>query len=34
MGLDPKQQNLSNAGRPVRLVDPSGQPIQEIFETA
>jgi hypothetical protein len=30
MGLDPRKQNLSNVGRPIRLVDPSAKPIREI----
>jgi hypothetical protein len=31
LGLDPKQQNLSNVGRPIRLVDPEAEPIQELL---
>lgn len=31
LGLDPKKQNLSNVGRPIRLVDPSARPIDEIL---
>jgi hypothetical protein len=27
LGIDPKKQNLSNTGRPVRLVDPKAQPL-------
>ena len=30
LGLDPKAQNMSNVGRPIRLVDPKASPIQEI----
>jgi uncharacterized protein (DUF1501 family) len=30
MGLDPRKQNLSNVGRPIRLVDPSARAIREI----
>jgi hypothetical protein len=29
LGLDPKKQNPSNVNRPIRLADPSAQPIQE-----
>ncbi|MBX3439427.1 MAG: DUF1501 domain-containing protein [Planctomycetaceae bacterium] len=31
MGLDPMKQNISNVARPIRLVDPSAQPITEIL---
>ena len=31
LGLDPKKQNHSNVGRPVRLVDPEAQPIESIL---
>jgi len=34
LGLSPEKQNLSNVGRPIRLVDPSAQPITEILENA
>jgi uncharacterized protein (DUF1501 family) len=34
LGLDPRKQNLSNVGRPIRLVDPSAHPIQEIVKSA
>ncbi len=30
MGLDPRKQNISNVGRPIRLVDPAAKPIREI----
>jgi len=30
LGLDPRKQNLSNVGRPIRLVDPIAKPIREI----
>jgi uncharacterized protein (DUF1501 family) len=30
MGLDPRKQNMSNVGRPIRLVDPTAKPIREI----
>jgi hypothetical protein len=29
--LDPRKQNLSDVGRPIRLVDPSAKPIREII---
>lgn len=31
LGLDPLAQNMSNVGRPIRLVDPKASPIQEIL---
>jgi hypothetical protein len=31
IGLDPRKQNISNVGRPIRLVDPSARPIREIL---
>jgi uncharacterized protein (DUF1501 family) len=31
MGLDPAKQNMSNVGRPIRLADPSAQPVREIL---
>lgn len=31
MGLDPMRQNMSNVARPIRLVDPTAQPIREIL---
>jgi uncharacterized protein (DUF1501 family) len=30
LGLDPRQQNQSNVGRPIRLVEPSAKPIKEV----
>jgi hypothetical protein len=30
LGLDPKKQNNSNVGRPIRLVEPAARPIQEV----
>ena len=30
LGLDPTNQNMSNVGRPIRLVDPKANPIKEI----
>ena len=31
LGIDPFTQNLSNVGRPIRIVDPAAQPIKEII---
>lgn len=31
LGLDPMFQNMSNAGRPIRLADPSAKPISEVL---
>lgn len=31
LGLDPRKQNMSNIGRPIRLADPNAKPIQEIL---
>lgn len=31
LGVDPKKQNVSNVGRPIRLVDPDAKPIEEIL---
>jgi hypothetical protein len=33
IGLDPRKQNISNAGRPIRLVDPSAKPLDQILKT-
>lgn len=30
LGIDPSIQNLSNVGRPIRIVDPVAKPIQEL----
>jgi hypothetical protein len=30
LGIDPRKQNISNVGRPIRLVDPAGTAIKEI----
>jgi hypothetical protein len=30
LGIDPRLQNQSNVGRPIRLVEPSAKPIQEV----
>ena len=29
-GIDPMKSNISNVGRPIRIVDPIAKPIQEI----
>ena len=29
LGLDPMEQNMSNVGRPIRLVDPIAKPLRE-----
>jgi hypothetical protein len=29
LGIDPRSQNLSDVGRPIRLVDPKARPIEE-----
>ncbi|APW59164.1 DUF1501 domain-containing protein [Paludisphaera borealis] len=31
LGVDPMAQNLAEAGRPIRLVDPKAKPIQEVL---
>lgn len=31
LGLDPKKQNMSNVDRPIRLVDPSAEPITQLL---
>jgi hypothetical protein len=31
LGIDPMKQNISNVGRPIRLVDPAAVPIAEIL---
>jgi hypothetical protein len=31
LGLDPKKQNQSNVARPIRLADPSGEPVKEVL---
>jgi uncharacterized protein (DUF1501 family) len=30
LGVDPLKQNISNVGRPIRLVDPAAKPVQEL----
>jgi hypothetical protein len=29
LGIDPTRQNISDNGRPIRLVDPKARPIDE-----
>lgn len=29
LGLDPMEQNMSNVGRPIRLIDPNAKPLRE-----
>ena len=31
LALDPMKQNMSNVGRPIRLADPEGQPVEEVL---
>jgi hypothetical protein len=31
LGLDPNKQHISNVGRPIRLVDPSAEPVLEVI---
>ena len=31
VGIDPKKQNMSNIGRPIRIADPEAKPIKEIL---
>jgi uncharacterized protein (DUF1501 family) len=31
LGLDPKKQNPSNVNRPIRLADPSAEPVRELL---
>ena len=30
-GIDPMKQNMSNVSRPIRIADPNGKPILELF---
>ena len=32
LGIDPTKQNQSNVGRPIRIVDKSARPLQEVLE--
>ena len=29
LGIDPRKQNISNVGRPIRIADPDAKPIAE-----
>ena len=31
LGIDPTKPNMSNVGRPIRIVDKSGIPIKEVI---
>lgn len=31
LDLDPMKQNMSNVGRPIRLADPEGKPVEEVL---
>jgi hypothetical protein len=31
LGIDPMKQNMSNVGRPIRIVDKAGIPIKEVI---
>jgi uncharacterized protein (DUF1501 family) len=31
LGIDPQRQNMSNVGRPIRIVNPEAKPIQELL---
>src|SRR5262249_61947271 len=31
LGVDPDNQNMSNVGRPIRVVDKSGRPVKEVL---
>lgn len=31
VGIDPKKQNMSNVGRPIRVADPDAKPIEELL---
>lgn len=31
LGIDPRKQNMSNVGRPIRIADPNAQPIDEVL---
>jgi hypothetical protein len=30
LGIDPRKQNQSNVGRPIRIADPDAKPIREV----
>jgi hypothetical protein len=29
LGIDPRKQNMSNVGRPIRIADPESKPLTE-----
>jgi hypothetical protein len=31
LGIDPRKQNDSNVGRPIRIADPGAKPIKEVI---
>ena len=31
LGIDPRKQNISNVGRPIRIADPDAKPIEEVL---
>ena len=31
LGIDPMKQNMSNVGRPIRIVDKAARPIEEVL---
>lgn len=31
LGIDPRKQNMSNVGRPIRIADPSAKPVREVL---
>lgn len=31
LGIDPENQNVSDVGRPIRVVDPKAKPIAEVL---
>ena len=31
LGIDPTKQNMSNVGRPIRIVDKAAKPIKEVL---
>ena len=31
LGIDPTKQNVSDVGRPIRIVDPDARPIAEVL---
>ena len=31
LGIDPMKQNMSNVGRPIRIVEPGAEPVEELL---